>query len=401
MTPLEFRRSIPFVNDHVYLDSAAVSPQPEPVVETLVHYARHCPLNYGVGAFRAARDLKAQVDNARREVARFIGAGSAAEIAFTKNTTEAINLVARGLNFEPGDEIIVSSVDHQSNILPWLWLAETRGVVLKRVDPDETGRISPAAVRNLLTPRTRLVALTHVSNIVGTIQPVEDIAELLRSHQALFLVDAAQSGGRIPINVQEIGCDFMTFCGRKAIGGPQGTGFLWARPERMAELQPVLIGSRAAWIEDEGSWSFAPDPQRLEAGVLNTSGVLGLGTAVSLLHQIGLETVHRHNQRLAEKMVEGLRSIPGVTVHCSGGLAYQAGIVSCTVQGRASTAIASWLDAQADVLVASGTLGSALLLKRLGVGEEGVVRASVHYYNTDEDVDVYLDALREAVAREL
>jgi cysteine desulfurase/selenocysteine lyase len=336
------------------------------------------------------------VDAARAIAARAVGAGASQEVVFTKNTTEAINLVARGLDWKAGDEIVLTTLEHQSDIIPWMRAAERNGGRVRFVEADADGLVSPDAVRAAMTPATRLVACTHVSNVFGTIQPVEEIARVARERGALFFLDAAQSAGRIPVRVDAIGCDFAAFCGRKALMGPQGTGFLWGRLPLLEQLAPLTSGSRGGNVVDEAHYRLTRPPHKFEAGVLNTSGVIGLGRAITYIEEIGYEAIRAHVGELTRQMIEILRGAAGVTFYGSGRLDRQAGIVMWGVEGQDPDQVAKALDQAGNVAVASGAQGSLLALKPRGLAS--IIRTSVHYCNTREDLDALAAALRRITA---
>ena len=222
----QVRKDIPLLDQIVYLESASVSPPPRPVIDAMTEYYTNSPFNYGVGVFQPSIQVVQKVDSARKKIATFLHA-EPDEIVFTKNTTEAINLLASGLDWKKDDEVIITSVEHQSNYIPWLRLGQEYGVKVRVVKTDSAGILDVAAVEENFTDKTRLVSVTHVSNVFGTIQRVSEVCKLAREHNALSLVDAAQSVGRLKFDVKEIGCDFTSVCGRKSLGGPQGTGALW------------------------------------------------------------------------------------------------------------------------------------------------------------------------------
>jgi cysteine desulfurase/selenocysteine lyase len=393
----DVRRDMPFLKGLVYLDSASVVPSPLPVVKAMEDYLSTCPFNYGVGVWRGSVEAANRVDEARGIVARAFGAAAANEIAFTKNTTEAINLVAQGLRWKPGDEIVLTTLEHQSNAIPWMRAAQEHGGRVRFVAPDADGIVDPDDVRKAMTPTTRLVACTHVSNVYGTIQPVREIAGIAHDHGALAFVDAAQSAGRIPVRVDEIGCDFAAFCGRKALMGPQGTGFLWGRLDLLDELQPLTTGSRGANVVDEEHYTCTLPPHKFEAGVLNTSGVIGLGRAVQYVEEIGYDALRAHIGHLTGYMIETLQATAGVTFFGSARLDRQAGIVMWSVNGMDPHHVAKELDRIGNVATASGAQGSLLAVKPKGVAS--IVRTSVHYCNTRDDIDALAAALRKVVAR--
>lgn len=393
----EVRGDMPYLKGLVYLDSASVVPAPRPVIMAMEEYLYTHPFNYGVGVWKRSVEAAERVNEARRIAARAIGATSDAEVAFTKNTTEAINLVAQGLGWKKGDEIVLTDLEHQSNVIPWMRAAQEHGGRVRFVPADADGMVDPDAVRKAITSGTRLVTCTHVSNIFGTIQPVREITRIAHERGALAFVDAAQSAGRIPVRVDEIGCDFIAFCGRKALMGPQGTGFLWGRLELLEELQPLTIGSRAANVVDEERFKVNRPPYKFEAGVLNTSGVIGLGRAIQYVEEIGYSAILTHIRDLTAHMIEILGATPKVTFHGSARLDRQAGIVMWSLEGMDPDQVARELDRIGNVAVASGAQGSLLAIRPKGVNS--VVRTSVHYCNTREDLDALAMALRQVTTR--
>jgi cysteine desulfurase/selenocysteine lyase len=374
-----------------------VVPAPLPVIKAMERYLYGCPFNYGVGVWRGSAEAAARVDEARRIAARAFGAASEKEIAFTKNTTEAINLVAQGLRWKDGDEIVLTTLEHQSNAIPWMRAAQEHGGRVRFVPADVDGMVDPGDVRKAMTSATRLVACTHVSNVFGTIQPVKEIAQIAHEHGALAFVDAAQSAGRIPVRVDEIGCDFAAFCGRKALMGPQGTGFLWGRLSLLEQLQPLTTGSRGANVVDEEHYKVTLPPYKFEAGVLNTSGVIGLGRAIQYVEEIGYEALQAHIRDLTAYMIENLRATVGVIFHGSARLDRQAGIVMWGVDRMDPDQVAKALDQTGNVAAASGAQGSLLAIKPKGL--TSIVRTSVHYCNTRGDIDALAGALRAIVAQ--
>lgn len=393
----EVRGDMPCLKDLVYLDSASVVPAPLPVIKAMQAYLYNHPFNYGVGVWRRSVEAAERVNEARRIAAQAVGAAADAEIAFTKNTTEAINLVAQGLDWKPGDEIVLTELEHQSNTIPWMRAAQEHGGKVRFVPADPDGWVNPDDVRRAMSPATRLVVCTHVSNVFGTIQPVTEITRIAREHGALAFIDAAQSAGRIPVRVNEIGCDFVAFCGRKALMGPQGTGFLWGRLDLLRQLTPLTTGSRAANVVNAESFRLNQPPHKFEAGVLNTAGVIGLGRAIQYVDEIGYDAILARIRELTAHMIEILRATPKVIFHGSPRLDRQAGIVMWSVEGIDPDRVAKELDRIGNVAVASGAQGSLLAIKPKGV--TSIVRTSVHYCNTREDLDALGAALQQVVAR--
>lgn len=395
MTHEELREQIPFLKTVAYLDNASVVPACNQVLEAVNEFSLKYPLNYGVGLFPAAKEACAKVDEARERMARFINAREASEIVFTKNTTEAINQVAAGGPWETGDEVILTSLEHQSNMMPWIRLQKERGIVLKIAQADMEGFVHPETVKALVTPKTKLINVTYVSNIYGTITPVDEIGKIAKEAGAYFMIDSAQAGGRIPMDVQKSGCDFMAICGRKSMMGPQGTGALYIRKEIADQVRPLNIGSRAGHVLDKDTITLNQPPYRYEAGVLNTSGVIGLGVAAEILRGIGLENVQKRIAELTQYMIDGLTSIPEVILFGTHDASKLAGVISWNVKGHTCEEIAEKLG-KLGVAVASGPQGSILAIAPLGI--KSVVRSSVHYFSTKEDIDALINGLKEILA---
>ena len=388
----DVRKDMPCLKNLVYLDSASVVPAPLPVIKAMEEYLYAHPFNYGVGVWRRSAEAAARVDEARRIAARAAGAAAESEIAFTKNTTEAINLVAQGLDWKAGDEIVLTALEHQSNAIPWMRAAQEHGGKARFVPADPDGLVDPDDVRKAITPATRLVACTHVSNVFGTIQPVAEITRIAHEHGALAFVDAAQSAGRIPVRAPDIGCDFIAFCGRKALMGPQGTGFLWGRLELLQRLAPLATGSRAANLVSADGYRLNQPPHKFEAGVLNTAGVIGLGRAIQYVEEIGYPAILARVRELTAAMIDVLKATPRIVFHGSGRLERQAGIVMWSLEGMEPDRVARELDRIGNVAVASGAQGSLLAIRPKGVAS--IVRTSVHYCNTSEDIEALAAALR-------
>jgi cysteine desulfurase/selenocysteine lyase len=387
------RKDFPSLSSVVYFDSASVCPCPKPTIQEMVKFYQRYPYNYGVGVFKDSVETKERVDAARSALAKFIGAGSAKEIVFTKNTTEAINLVAFGQSWKKGDEVITTNIEHQSNLLPWFRLSETQGISVKIAECDSKGMINPSSIEELITERTKLITTTHVSNLFGTIQDVKEFGKIAKKHGLLFFVDAAQSGGRVPINVQDIGCQFLCLCGRKGLLAPQGTGALYVNESSHSLLSPINIGSRAANVTGIDQYSLGDVPYRYEAGVINTSGFIGLGRSVKYLNDCGIDRLQERTRKLTKMMIDEISSFDGIETYRISDIANQAGIMSWNMKGQDSNEVAVELFKQRKIAVASGAQGSLLALLPLNV--KGVVRTSVQFFNTEEDIEILAKTLRK------
>ena len=392
LTGLDF----PFLKTCHYLDSASVCPPPRQTVEAMTAFYYKHPLNYGVGVFRLSEEIRSKVDRARKTIAEFIGA-SPREIVFTKNTTEAINTVVQGLSWRQGDSVVLTTLEHQSNLIPWLRAAKRHNLEVLYLIPRADGRLYPEDLARLMHNHpVRLVAMTHVSNVLGTIQDIARLAQVARDHGSLTLVDAAQSGGRVPVDLSAIGCDFAAFCGRKSLMGPQGTGFLYAREDRLRELTPLTIGSRAADLDGRDGYREKDPPHRFESGILNTAGVIGLEESVRYLGRLGMKAVFHRIRELSQKLLNVLTELPDIKILSPVEVEFQAGIVSWSIAKIPPSEIAHWLDKEMNVAVATGHQGSPLITSPFS--SVGVVRTSVHWFSREEDVQALGEGLRRLLS---
>lgn len=383
MSEEEIRKDFPILGDITYLDSASTSLSPEPVLQAMMDFEHHYRSNVGRGVHRLSQIASQRYWHAHQKVAAFIKAREG-EVVFTRNTTEAINMVASGLPWKRGDRVVTTILEHHSNLLPWMRLRE-QGVKLTviGIHPDYT--IDMDALERSLTGDTRLVALTHASNVLGVVTPVEEIARLCREKGILLLVDGAQSVPHMPVDVAQLGCDFLCFSGHKMLG-PTGTGVLWMREPNLA---PLLVGGGMVETVNEQGYLPAQGYQKYEAGTPHISGGIGLSAAVDYLEKIGMERVWRHDQGLTDRLVGGLCGIPGVRVYAPESPVPRIGVVSFTVEGYEPHEVAHFLGEQAEIMVRSGHHCCIPLMKHLGL-EQGTIRASLHLYNNAADVDTLL-----------
>jgi cysteine desulfurase/selenocysteine lyase len=390
----KIRADFPILNEIIYLDSAATSLTPEPVLEAVLRYYREYNANVGRSVHRISQVATQKYHDAHRKVAGFIGAREG-EVIFTKNTTEATNMVAYGLHWKKGDEVVTTLLEHHSNFLPWLRL-RAKGVRLKIVEPNKEGVFDLGDFERAIGDRTRLVAVTHVSNVLGTISPLKELAALCKEqdNDTLFLVDGAQSAPHIPINVEELGCDFFALSGHKMLG-PTGTGVLWVRDPN--GLEPTFFGGGMIESVSRDDYTLAEGYERFEAGTPHIAGGIGLGRAVDYLNDLGMERLRAHEARLTKRLLDGLLAINKVQVYGSTTLNDRIGVVSFTVEGLHPHEIALMLDEAADIMVRSGHHCCMPLMHYLGL-ENGSVRASLYLYNTGKEVDTFLETV-EGIAK--
>lgn len=386
------RADFPLTRDLIYLDSAATSLTPKPVIQAMVGYDLRYRANVGRGVHRLTTIATHRYRDARDSIRSFIG-GEGGAIAITRNTTEAIGMVAAGLPWKQGDRVVTTLLEHHSNHLPWLRLRE-RGVEVDIVRPDAEGSLEIADLEAAVRDGTRLVAVTHASNVLGTVLPVGEIARVCHDHGARLLVDGAQSAPHLPIDVSRMGCDYFCFSGHKMLG-PTGTGALWMRKP---DIEPLLVGGGSIANVTADDYTLAPDEGRYEAGTPPVAGTIGFARAAAYLREIGMETVHRHDERLSARLIEGLSGVEGVRVLGAEVEGERIGVVSFTVDGLHPHEVAQILDEAAAVLVRSGHHCSQPLMEHLGL-PEGTVRASTHIYNTEEEIDTMIATVEEIARR--
>jgi cysteine desulfurase/selenocysteine lyase len=387
----EIKKDFPILGDLIYFDSAATSLSPEPVIQTMIEYEHHYRANVGRGVHRLSQIATQKYWHAHEKVGRFIGADTGT-LVFTKNTTEAIAMVAAGLDWRPGDHIVTTILEHHSNLLPWMRLKRS-GVDLSVVPIHPDYSLNLAALSAAITDSTRLVALTHASNVLGVITPVQDVAELCREKGVRLLVDGAQTVPHIPLDVARLGCDYLCFSGHKMLG-PTGTGVLWMK-EPIPE--PLTVGGGSVETVTSDGYSLAEGYARYEAGTPNIGGGIGLGAAVDYLTDLGMENVRRHEQQLVTRLIDGLNQLEDVQVYAPADPGSLTGVVSFTIRGLDPHAVAHFLDEEADIMVRSGHHCCMPLMQYLGL-PDGTVRASVYIYNTEEDIDTLVASV-DAIAR--
>ncbi|MFP2770269.1 aminotransferase class V-fold PLP-dependent enzyme [Oceanisphaera sp. KMM 10153] len=395
---LTLRRDFPtlaqIVNGHplVYLDNAATTQKPQAVLDALNHYYRDTNAN----VHRASHALSGQAtrafEQAREKVARFIRAPSAQEIVWTRGTTEAINLVAYSVGrhfLKAGDEILISTLEHHANIVPWQQVATTTGAVLKVIPLTAEAELDLEAARELITSRTRLLAVGHVSNALGQVNPVTELIALAKAVGAVTLVDGAQAVGHFPVDVQTLDCDFYAFSGHKMFG-PTGIGVLYGKTEWLEKMPPWQTGGEMIKTVSFEHTDFAAPPFKFEAGTPNIAGAIALGAAVDYLQEQNQTTLQRHEHELLQRLVEGLNSMSDIRVIGRP----QAGAVSFVMDEVHPQDLATLLDMQG-IAVRTGHHCAMPLMQALGL-KNGTVRASLAFYNSADDVAALLAGIDKA-----
>jgi cysteine desulfurase/selenocysteine lyase len=380
------REEFPILNECIYLDSASTSPTPRRSVEAMCEYFFAYSANHGRGAHRLARRTTEEYEKTRDALGTFLGV-SRDNLIFTKNTTDSINHVAHGLKWKRGDEVIVTSIDHHSNFLPWMALKE-RGVRIKILS-HHSGIIDPEELHPLLSDKTRIVAISHMPNITGALQPIHEVTGIAHDAGAAVVVDGAQSVGHVPFKTGTI--DYLAIPGHKGLLGPQGTGALY-----VADFEGFRISNHGGGIVRNvflDSYELLPPPARFEPGTPNIPGVIGLGKAIGLVKELGVKNIHRHETALGKKLRSGIVDIPGVSVYSPDNTP----VISFNIDGLDPTECATRLDDMQKICVRSGMHCAQPFASSLHPA--GTVRASIGCYTTDEEVATFCDTVTSLASR--
>jgi cysteine desulfurase/selenocysteine lyase len=381
----EVRPGVPLV----YLDSAATSQKPLAVLDAIRDYDERHNANVHRGIHTLAEEATALYEGAREKVARFIGAPDSREVVFTKNSTEALNLLARVIPLGPGDEVVITEMEHHSNIVPWQLACERSGAKLSWIGLTDEGRLDLDDLDRVITDRTKVVAFVHQSNLLGTVNPVATVAARAREVGAYTVLDASQSVPHLPVDVTELGVDAMAFTGHKMCG-PTGIGALWARLDVLDALPPFLGGGEMIDEVTMAASTFAPVPHKFEAGTPPIAQAVGLGAAVDYLDALGMEAVHAHEIALTQYLLDGLSSVPGVRIIGPTGTDQRGGAVSFVCAGIHPHDVGQLLD-EFGVAVRVGHHCARPACLRYGV--PATSRASLHLYSDAADVDALISGL--------
>jgi cysteine desulfurase / selenocysteine lyase len=380
--------------DLVYFDNAATTQKPVEVIDALTRYYSHFNANIHRGLHTLADEATAAFEETRQAVQAFIGAKHAEEIIFTKGTTESINLVAKswgGAFLQKDDEIIISSLEHHANIVPWQMIAEEKGAKLRVIPINDDGVLDMQAYETLLNEKTRIVSVVHASNALGVINPVAEIIRLAHAHQALVLIDAAQSSVHLELDVQSMDCDFLTFSGHK-IYGPTGTGILYGKKELLEQMPPYQGGGEMIKEVTFEKTTFNELPFKFEAGTPNIADFIALKEGIAFIQDIGKAAIHQHETTLLEYATQQLLTFEGLQIR--GNVPNKVSVVSLTIEGVHPQDLAILLDNQG-IAVRTGHHCAQPLMSRLGI--VGTTRASFAAYNTPAEIDLFTSALGKAI----
>ena len=382
------------VNDEplVYLDNAATTQKPKAVLEQLAYYYEHDNANVHRGVHTLAERATKEYEASREKIRRLINAGDTAEVLFTRGTTTGLNWIARSygnLAVSAGDEIVISYMEHHSNIIPWQQLAERKGATLKYIDITAEGFLDLDSAKQQITDKTKIVSVAHASNVLGVINPVQQLAELAHSHGAVMVVDGAQAVPHMPVDVQQLDADFYSFSGHKMCG-PTGIGVLYGKRALLGRMEPVEFGGEMIDFVNLYDSTWKELPWKFEAGTPNIAGAIALGAAADYVTEIGLQEIHNHEAELVSYVLPKLQAIEGVTIYGPQDPKDHTGVIAFNLDGLHPHDVATALDMEG-VAVRAGHHCAQPLLKYLKV--PAAARASFYFYNTKADADRLVEAI--------
>jgi cysteine desulfurase / selenocysteine lyase len=392
-----FERKVRGGNSLIYLDSGATSQKPNSVIEAESNFYRTVNAAVHRGAHLLAEEASEAYESAREKVAAFIGARSN-EVIFTKSATESLNIIAYSfgnpdsrINIKAGDQIVVTEIEHHANLIPWQQLAKRTGAELRWLSVTADGRIDLTNLDQVITKKTKIVAITHQSNVLGSILPVETIVKASRAVGALVVLDACQSAPHFALDVKKLDIDFLAFSGHKTLG-PTGIGVLWGKFDLLEKLEPSLFGGSMVDSVTMESATWAATPRKFEAGVPNMAQAVGLSAAIDYLNQIGMHNIAQHEQDLTSYLLKGIVGISGVKVIGPVDMKDRGGVVSFTVEGVHPHDVGQVLD-QYGIAVRTGHHCAWPLMRKLNL--VGTTRASLYLYNSKSDVDSLLESIEK------
>ena len=392
----EIRKDFPIFNeDIVYLDSGATSQRPKQVIEKINEFYERANANPHRGSYKLSIEATEAYEGSRRKVAEFINAKHQEEVIFTKNATEALNLVAYSYgmdNIKQDDEIVISIMEHHSNLVPWQKVAKKNQANLKYMYINDNFELDKQEIQNKITKNTKIVGITHVSNVLGTINPVKDIIDIAHKNGAIVILDASQSIPHMKIDVQELDADFVVFSGHKMLA-PLGIGVLYGKKDILDKMSPFILGGDMIEYVYEQDTTFAPLPNKFEAGTQNVGGAVGLAAAIDYMNGIGYNNIEEAERDVVGYAISKLKELDFVKLYCTNNLENHLSVLSFNIDGIHPHDVSTILDS-VNVAIRSGNHCAQPLLRFLGIDE--TCRASFSFYNTKEDVDKLIIGIKKA-----
>ncbi len=378
--------------DIIYFDNGATSLKPKSVIEKMTEYYEKYSANAHRGDYDISYKVDVEFEDAREEVVKFINAKGKDEVVFTSGATESLNMIATGFFagiVEPGDEILITTSEHASNVLPWFRLAKDYGCIVNFIPLDESLHVTMDNVRRSISPRTKVIALAQVTNVVGDVRPIKEITKLAHENDIFVVVDGAQSVPHIKVDVQDLDIDFLAFSGHKMLG-PTGIGVLYGKKELLENLEPINLGGGMNESFDTVDSVFLKElPTRLEAGTPNIAGVIGLGEAIRYLNKVGMDKIHDREMQLRSYLIEKLVNISHIDII---NLEADSGIVAFNVDGIFSQDVAYYLN-KYNICVRAGNHCAKILKSATGV--TNTLRISLYFYNTESEIDTLVELLKD------
>ncbi|MBC7107527.1 MAG: cysteine desulfurase [Methanomassiliicoccales archaeon] len=396
MDVYKIRRDFPVYtgrdNDPIYFDNACQTLRPRQVIEASNEYYLKYPACAGRSVHRFATEVSIKIDESREKIAGFINSSSPKEIIFTKNCTEALNLVAKGLDLKKGDIVLTTDIEHNSNHIPWMQVARSKGIRRKFVETSKDGIFDLETFKAMMSRDVKVVSFAHANNVVGTSIPAKDVTEIAHDYGAIVMLDGAQAAPHMRVNVKELDVDFYAFSMHKMLG-PAGVGVLYGKEDLLEKLDPLITGGGAVSTASLNEVEFLPLPDKLESGLLNYSGIIGSSVAIDYISQIGLESISEHVCRLNCKVTEGLRNDQAIEILGPLDCKLRGNIFSFNIKGLSSHDVAMMLDQMKGIMIRSGMhCAHPFFLKR---GSSGCARASFYIYNTLEECQIFVETVQE------
>jgi cysteine desulfurase/selenocysteine lyase len=388
------RQDFPLYNsedrDLIYLDSACQSLRPKQVIEAIDEYYLEYPACGGRSVHRLATKVSIKIEEAREKVAEFIGCSDPACIIFTKNCTEALNLVAKGFPFKKGEAVLTTDMEHNSNHVPWIQLVEEKGIRHPYVRTPPSGIFDTEAFRAALSKDVKLVSMVHTNNVTGMTIPAEEVVRETHERNTLIMLDGAQSAPHRPIDVERMDVDMFTFSAHKMLG-PSGVGVLYAKKDILERIEPLIGGGGSVGTTDYDRVQFLPPPEKFEGGLLNYSGIIGTGAAVDYLARIGMDEVSEHERQLNSLVTSGLKDLPSITLLPPLDPRQREGLFPFNIKGMSSHDVAMIIDEMAKVQIRSGMhcMHPFFISRKI----DGCARASFYIYNTEEECRKFIEAV--------